>query len=212
MKSRTVVNLLFLIFQWFYIHNGQAGSFNVNPVQVHLSKDQKIENLIITNHDLTPLTVHLKVKKWHQKEGKNIYSDTSDLLLAPPIVTIDPQASQVILIALRGRRHDHHENAYRLYITEIPNLQSHQTLKVGLNFSLKISMPIFIQPINDAPLDPVFQASIHQGKLRLKNGGHRHGHVKSIHIPGITKEPIQITQYILPQQESLIPLPQINDV
>ncbi|MGI4852291.1 MAG: fimbrial biogenesis chaperone [Janthinobacterium lividum] len=196
----------------FSIQLGQAGSFNINPVQINFNKDQKIETLIITNYDSNPLTVHLKVKKWHQKNGENFYVDTKDLLMAPPIATIDANSSQVIRLALKAPRHDHNENAYRLFITEIPNLESHNVTQTGLNFTLNISMPIFVHPLNDASVEPVFQASISQGQLRLKNSGRRHGHLKSVHIPGVTKQPIEITRYILPQQESLINLPQTNGV
>ena len=208
---------IFLIFIFnmcalFSMHPTHAGSFNVNPVQIHFNKDQKIETLTITNYDSTPLTVHLKVKKWDQKNGQNIYTDTKDLFMAPPIATIAPNSSQIIRIALKTQRHDHNENAYRLFIAEIPIIESHKVTQTGLNFTLNISMPIFVKSLNDVSLEPEFQASISQGQLRLKNIGHKHGHLKSIHIPGVMKQPIEISQYILPQQENLIALPQAKGV
>ena len=213
MISKCATKLLCLTLSFFlnvWLPISQASSFNVSPIYVYFNKEQKIVTLTITNQALVPLTEHLKAKKWQQRNGQDVYSDTPDLIMAPPIVTIEGNSSQVIRLALRGTRHNHDETAYRLYISEIPTLETATSVKFGAQMTLNMSLPVFVQPSNDIPLATDFQAFCNQGQLWIKNVGRRSGRLKSFNIPGVTPKPVEILRYILPHQAISIPVSRPN--
>ena len=101
-----------------------AGDFSVAPIRMFLSKDRKSDVVTVRNNGTTPLQFEIRPKKWTQDEdGKDVYSDTEELLIFPGLMTLKGGEDRDIRIGMKippGAS----ENTYRVFINELPPLQT----------------------------------------------------------------------------------------
>jgi len=124
----------------------QAGSFEVNPVILVLSGSHTSDVVRITNTGVQPVTVQAQLYSWSQVNGSNVYADSRDLVMTPPIFTIPEGGQQVLRIGLRGPVAPAHELSYALFLAEVPPSKGQ---RLGLQIALRIGMPVFIEPAID---------------------------------------------------------------
>jgi fimbrial chaperone protein len=127
-----------------------AGSLRVAPTRLDLPQDRRAVALTITNTGSTATLMQLELKHWSQAAGADDYSPADDLVVSPPIFTLDAGAEQVVRV---GRRNDRArstgEVAWRLFVQEVPTPAS-ATPQRELNVILRVGIPIFATPL-DAP-------------------------------------------------------------
>src|SRR5215470_478534 len=75
---------------------GVAGSFEVNPVRVDLSAAARTAAVTVRNTGAEAVVVQLSVVAWSQEDGRDVYSDTKEILATPPIATIPAGGEQII--------------------------------------------------------------------------------------------------------------------
>ncbi len=182
-----------------------AGAFSVSPVRVILTGDHPVIAMTVQNSEPEPTVIQLELVEWSQKDGKDIYLPTKDLLATPPIFTLPANGKQIIRIGLRKPLSQANELTYRIFLHEIPgppkpNFQ-------GLRVALKISVPIFI-PSTSAPTHLLrWTAKVDQGnrlKISAVNVGNTHLQISNIKIstPNNQQVAIQSTAaYVLPTQK-----------
>lgn len=123
----------------------RAGSIDVSPIHVHFSAQKMVTSVTIRNEGDHVLVVQAKPKLWTQKNGDDVYKDTQDILVSPPIISIPPGDKQIIRIALMRAPELKKELTYRVYLREIPNYSvNHQPGKVFIAF--RIGLPVFVAP------------------------------------------------------------------
>ena len=81
--------------------SAQAGSFQVNPVRLSLSAAQSTTAFTVTNQSEQQLVVQLRVMAWSQHDGQDVYTDTHDVLVTPPIFQLEPGRTQTVRAGLR---------------------------------------------------------------------------------------------------------------
>lgn len=125
-----------------------ASAFTVAPVRVTLSAKQPIAAITVTNTGTDPTLVQLETMQWAQTGGQDILDPSTAVLATPPIFTIPAGGSQIVRIGLRRAPDAKRELTYRLILREVPKEQhTDGTLQV----TLRISMPVFIEPAGTAP-------------------------------------------------------------
>ncbi len=154
----------------------KAAEWNVDPIRVELSQEQPTAAIIIRNESDQPSSIQIQAVVWSQLNGKDVYTPTRELLVAPPIATIPPQSDQVIRIALRQSAEGLSEQAYRINLQELP-VQSAPGFS-GLQVALRIGLPVFVQSKNgDAKPQmswTVSRLSDNQLKIGMRNRGNAH--------------------------------------
>jgi fimbrial chaperone protein len=182
-----------------------AGTFSISPLRVDLSAQAKTAALKVRNEDPGVVVVQAEARLWSQVDGQEILEPTSDLLVSPPLFTLEPGAEQVLRVALRREVDAERESSYRLVLQEVPQPSSPDF--TGLNMVLRLSLPVFVAPA--APAEPDLAWSVRRiadGKLvvRADNAGAAHARVLNFRIgaaqgaaDGI-KQPV--VAYVLPGQ------------
>ena len=180
-----------------------AGSFNVSPVRLELSARERTQTLTVRNQGDQPSVVQVQLFAWSQDAGQDILQPTADLLVSPPVFTVQPGQSQLLRIALRGAADPAHQLSYRAVLQEVPS----QARPGGpaLQVALKISLPVFVEPPVDTAPDLAWEARIDQsGKLELSahNGGNGHIQLANFTLSnsGTELASEQQVSYILPGQ------------
>ena len=181
-----------------------AGAFNVSPVRVELSAQNRTQALTVRNEGGEPSVVQVQLYAWSQEAGQDILQETSDLLVSPPVFTVQPGQSQLLRVALRSAPDPARQLSYRAVLQEVPP----QARPAGpaLSVALRISLPVFVEPpVETAPkLD--WQARIDadgQLQIQAQNLGNGHIQVADFHLSDTAGSELasqQQVSYILPGQ------------
>lgn len=187
-----------------------SGSFQVSPVRATLSPSRAVEALTVRNDGAEPAVIQLEAMSWSQKDGKDLYVPTREIIASPPIFTIAPGGAQVVRIGLRRAADPQRELAYRLYLQEVP--QAPKPGFQGLQVALRLGVPVFVNAIDGAA--PKLRWSARRtsdGKLLLRASNEGTAHIQ---VANFTLAPAQgapfPTQhpaaYLLPGQSREWPL------
>ena len=187
-----------------------AGSFQVNPVRVTLSADAPVAALTIRNMEARETVVQLQLRQWSQRDGDDAFTETSALLVTPPIVRVAGGGEQIVRIGLRAQPDAQVEQSYRLFVREVPPPPAPGFQ--GLQVALQVSLPVFVLPMAPLREDVRWQLGrAPTGSLQLtaSNVGTRH-----LQLLGATLHPEDgpaiarpdMTGYVLPGQAMTWPL------
>ena len=185
---------------------GLAGSFEVNPIRVDLTPAARAAAVTVRNSGAEPVVVQASVQSWAQQDGKDVLAPTSEVLVSPPIATIQPGGQQIVRVGLRRAPDDRRQLSYRLFLHEVP--PPPRPGFQGLQVALRIGLPVFVQPKSGpAKPDLVWNARLRDPgtvSLRLENNGNGHIQISDvqIYLPG-ENEPVasqSALNYVLPGQ------------
>jgi fimbrial chaperone protein len=183
-----------------------CGTFTVNPVRIQVSASRPNAVLKITNRDDQPVTLQAHVVTWSFEGQKDVYADTDEVMLNPPIAVVGPHQTQFIRLGLRHPVEGAEERSYRLIVEEVPpppkpGFQGIQTI-------LRLSIPIFATP-KAAPAPQIAWQALRTSDSRLKviasNRGSAHVQIKSLEVTGADSPDDYLKgvppTYLLPSQQ-----------
>jgi len=171
-----------------------AADFNINPVKIFFDAKQKSTILRVKNNAEEKLTLQINAVAWSQDEdGKDIYSQTEDIIVFPKIFAMEKDEERIIRIGIKVPPAIH-EKTYRIYLEEIPPPQELTLTGATLRTLMKVGVPVFIAPLKASPEGKIEKADISQGTLAflVVNKGNLHYLMKGVKIEGFDKEGTQV--------------------
>ena len=193
-----------------------AASFQVTPVRAILDARNDNTFFEFENTDTEEVSVQVEIMKWSQEDGEDILENTGDFVIVPRIITLDPDARQVVRLGLLSAPQSDIEATYRIFFTEIRASDEPATNNVSMR--LRVSIPVFVNP--ETLLTPSLQLSDVQTEtdhtaLEFYNNGNQHIQVLGIRPKGATDEQAQpLNTYILPgnSKQIAVELPDFSSV
>lgn len=169
---------------------GQAYSseWRVAPIRLDFDKGTKSGVITVSNDSAEKVHLQIKAAEWIQDaEGKDKYSDTSDLIYFPKIMILDKNEEKVLRTGIKTSSVEK-EKTYRLFIEEIPQPSKEEGASVAV--AIRFGVPIFIKPEKEQARGEVKKIEISKGVLKavVKNSGNVHLMISSINIKGNNKE------------------------
>ncbi len=152
-----------------------AGEFSVSPIRAELKPGALSETITVTNHAQQRLRVSIKLMAWSQDEqGKDIYTESADLVYFPRQMDIEADAKKVVRVGLKSPLGEV-ERTYRLFIEEIRD-QFASSDQPAVNFNFRFGVPIFVPPSTPRTAFEVMDLVLQQGKLVIpvSNTGNQH--------------------------------------
>ncbi len=186
-------------------HPAVAGSFGIAPTRVELAAGHRIDVLTVHNQDVGPVQVQVRAFAWSQHEGNDQYEETREVLVAPPVFELPPQADQIIRIALRRDPDPARELSYRIVLQEVPQALPAGTS--GLKVALRLTIPVFVAPPQPVHAELAWRAQrLADGTLQIKaaNRGRAHVQINQFDLQmgdSVAALPVRIVQYVLPGSE-----------
>jgi fimbrial chaperone protein len=183
-----------------------AGSFQVTPIRMEFSGQQRTAALTVRNDTAEPLVVQIELMDWTQRDNQDVYAETADLLATPPIVTVAAGRDQVFRVGLRRAPDPSRELSYRVFLREIVPPPAKDF--TGLQVSLRVGVPAFVKPIAPGAKAEVRWSAraMPDGRLSVtaKNAGNMHLQIVDVrvNVPG-TEAAIATTDqmiYVLADQ------------
>ena len=157
----------------------RATGFAVSPVMFEFAARDKADTMTITSAIDQRKAFEVEIFRWRQVDGKDVLDATEDFLVTPPSFNLAAREVRTLRITRTEPPHDTEETRYRIVLTEIPLFENH--IQKQLNVSLKISVPIFVLPIQS--VQPKFNLSLTKNAtgdvytVTLTNVGNTHGKI-----------------------------------
>lgn len=124
-----------------------AASLQVAPTTLTLPADKAADGLWLSNSGAAPVKVQLRLFRWTQADGRDVLEATRDLVVSPPMQTLAPGQRQLVRLVRTGAAPPA-QAAYRVIVDELPDTDP---AREGLQFVLRYSIPIFLDPAGVAP-------------------------------------------------------------
>jgi fimbrial chaperone protein len=162
-----------------------AAVFEVSPVRLIFTPGSRTDILTVKNDGEEKLSIQVKGYEWSQDpEGKDVYTDTKEIIFFPRIFTLAAKAQRVIRIGLRvptGQK----ERTYRIYVEELPTPKLVET--TGVRTILRMGIPVFVPPVKTEVKSTLEDLNILAGgkvSFRVTNQGNVHFIVQAITVSG----------------------------
>ena len=200
--------------------SASAAGLRVVPLKLEMTAKGGAATLELTNLTSDNIGVQVEAKAWAQAEGADVYTDTKDLLFAPPIIAIPAGKTKTVRFRLRRGPSLGQELSYRIYVQQLAAAPDsnvgNTTMAGGVEVRLRLGIPLFVAAIK--PQLPGFEARAIRlpdgmSALRLKNPGGQHLKVAQVEVVDsagtvVAETTLTDTQtnYLLPGSESTWPL------
>jgi len=159
-----------------------SANFQIDPTSLDLSSNVRSGAFSVINGDKEKLNVQISVQEWTQDaEGKDVYTDTMDIVFFPKIMTIEPNEQRAIRVGVKGPP-SLKEKTFRLFVEEIPSqtkatdAQVTGKLSAGLTIAFRYAVPIFLKPVRIQESGVIEKIEMSNGvaKATIKNNGNIH--------------------------------------
>ncbi|MEN5300383.1 fimbria/pilus periplasmic chaperone [Brucella sp. TWI559] len=117
-----------------------ATNLHVTPVGLSLTAPAGAGLVTIRNDGRVPINVQLRVFKWDQRGGEDVYLPTKEVVASPPMVKLAPGAQQSVRV-VRIAKAKSGQETYRLLVDELPTATN--ATRSGVRFLVRQSLPVF---------------------------------------------------------------------
>ncbi|WP_194755985.1 fimbrial biogenesis chaperone [Aliidiomarina indica] len=166
--------------------SSSALATTISPVKVELSRAHPVVTITVTNNADLPLIFQSQILAWTQSNGENHLEESTDLLVAPAIVEIDPRGTQVFRVTQRHPTTAIAERAYRLVLDDISGTNQ-QNADKGVSFVFSHRLPVFVAGTGNIGPQPHLGPcpnSSQLGCVRLHNNGDQYVQVWNLVVTG----------------------------
>jgi fimbrial chaperone protein len=136
-----------------------AASLRVAPTSLSFVAPASVGTLTIRNDGPRAIAVQVRPFLWTQVEGRDELKTTRDVVVSPPITTLEPGVDYVVRVVRLVKRPVIGEEAYRILVDELPD-PSRQTNNVKL--LIRYSVPVFFK--ESAAIRPDVRWRLEAGK------------------------------------------------
>lgn len=161
-----------------------AGDWKVSPIRIDLDKNAKSGAVRIVNEGDERLTVQMKAMEWTQDaEGKDIYTDTEDIIFFPKLMTIEKQEERILRAGIKIPAVAK-EKTFRLFVEEIPEPKGSEGVNVAI--AIRFGVPIFVKPLKVEAKGEIEKVEFSKGvaAAAIKNTGNIHFMINAVNFRG----------------------------
>lgn len=137
-----------------FMIQAHAASLQVAPILLEFAPSEKVKELWLTNTGNEAIRGQVRVNTWTQSNNQDILTPSKDLIASPMVLTIPAGQRQLVRLIRSKTTTDQPEQAYRLIVDELPNLQTEK--QGGLQLLLKYSIPVFFKASSSEGIEQGF--------------------------------------------------------
>lgn len=124
-----------------------AGTLRVGPTRIELSAKRPVVVLEVQNGSDTSTLAQIDTFNWEQTGGGDVLTPATDLVVTPLVLDLAAGETRFVRVGLRQANRTDAERSYRLFVREVPPAFLAGT---GLQFALRIGVPVFALPADGA--------------------------------------------------------------
>lgn len=191
-----------------------ATSMQIAPTSLQMEPRQRAAELWLTNSGTAPVKLQVRVFRWTQQEGEEQLLPTTDLIATPPMQELAAGQQQLVRVMRADPQAPASQQYYRLIVDEVPDLATRAS---GMQFVLRYSIPVFIQPGGGGKLAPQLQARLlrlddGRNGVEVRNTGNSYAQIADLALGTVERPRIihpGLLGYVLPCQVMRWPLERI---
>lgn len=160
----------------------QEGGIRLSPVRLYLAADENATAVTVTNLEAAERRFQVQVERWNQSpDAVDELAPTQDVIANPPMFALKAGQSRIVRIGFVDLAASQIEQAYRVYIREVPASQlpgadGEPQAASGIQILRRFSLPLFRAPSERVRHDLQWSASrSRSGDLTLR--AHNRGNV-----------------------------------
>jgi fimbrial chaperone protein len=180
--------------------SASAAGFAVSPIRLEFERSVKTGSTTVTNDADEPLELQVRAFEWSQDaEGKDVYTQTADLIVFPAAINLEAQGRQLIRIGTRIPAVDK-EKTYRVFIEELPRRTEEGKQRAQVAIRVRFGVPVFVKPLEPQVTGEIQGVKVEDGKLNVlvRNLGNVHFYAESVVVQaGDTSYPADRGWYVL---------------
>jgi fimbrial chaperone protein len=166
--------------------------FQVQPTTMEIGGKVKSGVFSVINNGNEKIDFQVSLKEWNQDEkGKDILSETKDIVFFPKIMSVEPNSQRAVRIGLKAPP-SAKEKTYRLFVQEIPTPKKStdedgkKEIKAGVAIAFRFSMPIFVKPLKPQESFVFDNIEMSKGVVKavVKNTGNVHIKTRAVKFSG----------------------------
>ncbi|HTI66917.1 MAG TPA: molecular chaperone [Caulobacteraceae bacterium] len=119
-----------------------AAAISVAPVLIEFDAGRRTAVLEVAGPSAEPVTVQVRLFRWSQSGGEDVYEPTDDIGFSPPMFQLPPGGRQVVRLLLRAGPPAEREAAYRVFVDEIPGADRPGAVQM----QIRMILPLFVAP------------------------------------------------------------------
>lgn len=151
-----------------------ATAINLTPLSLSITMPERAVGLTISNQAPEAATLQVRVMRWSQDAGRNLYAPAEGWVVSPPVINVQGGRSQLLRVIRRSDVAVEQEETYRVFVDELPAADAPNTGAVRV--LMRYSLPLFVMPAK-AVLPDVYWGLQTCGStwfLNADNRGQRH--------------------------------------
>ncbi|MFG6414736.1 molecular chaperone [Roseateles sp. DC23W] len=178
--------LFFLVSFWSY--SVRAADVTLMPVTVKLDRANDRATVQVMNNGQEPVLMQAEAIAWNRVGGIDIDAPTSDLIVNPPVFTVQPGQTQVLRLGLRRSPQLEQEATYRIVLREVPMPRPSDVLNVAGSVRVLVALrvPVYVAPAQVKRSEQWQVSRAPNGELlaQVSNGGNVHLKVSELRLQG----------------------------
>lgn len=166
----------------FSILTAEASGLRVTPLRLELSAEQRAAHLELQNLGTEAVPVEVRVFEWRQEDGKDHYTPTSEIFVAPPISNIPTGSRRTVRFLNTRPPAEDRERSFRVYVEELAPAEGGPNSN-QMAFRMRFGVPLFVEATGTAAPDlsvKWLDATTTEVQLELSNAGNRHIRVQAL--------------------------------
>lgn len=169
-----------------------AADIGIMPVAVHFDKATERATVQVINNGAEAVIMQAEGIAWKRVAGVDTDEPTGDLIVNPPIFTVQPGQTQIVRLGLRKSAQGNAEGTYRMVLREVPPANGANVTGVSgqVRVLVALRVPVYVAPSNVqrqenwrattdgkgnivASVSNAGNVHLKVGRLRLHNGDDR---------------------------------------
>lgn len=187
MLPRILAGLLTLA-AWLTLTPARAADVSIMPVNVRLDRQNDRATVQVQNNGTESVTMQAEGISWTRQNGQDVDAPTSELLVNPPIFTLQPGQVQILRVGLRRVPDLQLEATYRMVLREVPVPRASDGNQVtgAVRVLVALRVPVYVAPtrVQRAEAWQVQRAGNGETVATVTNNGNVHLKVSELRLAG----------------------------
>lgn len=166
----------------------KAADVTLMPVNVRLDRANDRATVQVVNNGQEPVLMQAEAIAWNRVGGLDIDAPTTDLIVNPPVFTIQPGQTQVLRLGLRRNQELAQEGTYRIVLKEVPLPRPSDVLNVAGSVRVLVALrvPVYVAPaqVKRSEQWKVSRAANGEVLAEVANTGNVHLKVSELRLQG----------------------------
>ena len=135
----------------------QAFNYLVNPIRIEMGPKQRSTTALVSSNSKRPVLLRVKAHRWSKRDGEDHLEASSNLIVTPPLLRLEPGQKQTVRLGLiSARAPGSPEQQFRIEFEEVdggsvdvsaPEPEPGEKPKVAMQINLltNISIPLILR-------------------------------------------------------------------